>query len=98
MSVADGVAQITLNRPRKLNAVTPDMAASLDQLCRDADRDESVRAVLLTGAGERAFCSGSDLNSLAAYPSAWAFRNRVEYATSVRNLRKPVVAALKGWV
>jgi enoyl-CoA hydratase/carnithine racemase len=98
MAVAEGVAQITLNRPRKLNAVTPDMAASLDRLCREADRDDSVRAVLLSGAGDRAFCSGSDLNSLAAYPSAWAFRNRVEYATSVRNLRKPVVAALKGWV
>ena len=61
------------------------------------DADDEVRAVLLRGEGERAFCSGSDLNALAAYPSAWHFRNRVEYAHVVRSIRKPVVAALKGW-
>lgn len=92
------VAEIILNRPGKLNAITPDMASKIEQLCRDIDRDERVRAVLLRGTGERAFSAGSDLGSLAAYPSAWAFRNRVEYATAIRNLRKPVIVALKGWV
>jgi enoyl-CoA hydratase/carnithine racemase len=53
--------------------------------------------VLLRGAGERAFCAGSDLNSLAAYPSTWHFRNRVEYAAAIRGIRKPVIAALQGW-
>jgi enoyl-CoA hydratase len=98
LTVADSVAEITLNRPSKLNAVTPEMAAALERYCAEADRDDRIRVVLLKGAGERAFSAGSDLNSLAEYPSAWKFRNRVEYATAVRNLRKPVVAALKGWV
>ncbi len=98
LTIADAVAKIVLNRPRKLNAVTPEMAAALEVLCTQVDRDDAVRAVLIVGAGERAFSAGSDLNSLAEYPTAWKFRNRVEYATAVRNIRKPVVAALKGWV
>jgi enoyl-CoA hydratase/carnithine racemase len=92
------IAEIVLNRPHKLNAVTPEMAARIEAVCAALDKDDAVRVVLLRGTGERAFCAGSDLNSLAEYPSAWKFRNRVEYATAVRNLRKPVVAALKGWV
>jgi enoyl-CoA hydratase len=92
------VAEIVLNRPQKLNAVTPAMAARIETICAALDKNDAVRVVLLRGNGERAFCAGSDLNSLAEYPSTWKFRNRVEYATAVRNLRKPVVAALKGWV
>ena len=98
LTIADSVAKIVLNRPHKLNAVTPEMAAALEDLCARVDRDDTVRAVLIMGAGERAFSAGSDLNSLAQYPAAWKFRNRVEYATAVRNVRKPVIAALKGWV
>jgi enoyl-CoA hydratase/carnithine racemase len=97
-TIDQAVAAITLNRPAKLNAVTPEMAAEIERLCLEIDRDDAVRAVLLAGAGMRAFCAGSDLNSLAEYPSAWKFRNRVEYATAVRNVKKPVVAALRGWV
>jgi enoyl-CoA hydratase len=92
------VAEIVLNRPAKLNAVTPAMAATLEDLCRQIDRDDDVRVVLVRGAGTRAFCAGSDLNSLAEYSSSWKFRNRIEYATVLRDMRKPVVAALHGWV
>ncbi len=93
-----GVAELVLDRPAKLNAITPPMAAAIEEHCRDLDRDDAVRAVLLRGEGPRAFCAGSDLNALAEYPTAWKFRNRVEYATAIRNMRKPVVAALHGWV
>jgi enoyl-CoA hydratase/carnithine racemase len=92
------VAEIVLNRPAKLNAVTPAMAATLEGLCRQIDRDDDVRVVLVRGAGARAFCAGSDLNALAEYSSSWKFRNRIEYATVLREVRKPVVAALHGWV
>jgi len=97
-AIEDAVAEIVLDRPEKLNAVTPEMAATLARLCAEVDRDDAVRVVLLKGAGGRAFSAGSDLNSLAEYPSAWKFRNRVEYAHAVRSVRKPVIAALKGWV
>lgn len=98
LTVADFIAEIVLNRPQKHNAMTPQMAARLQEVCLAVDRDDAVRVVLLKGAGERAFSSGSDLNSLAEYPSAWAFRNRVIYENAVRNVKKPVIAALKGWV
>ena len=98
LTIDDAIAQITLDRPEKLNAVTPEMAAAIQDHCVDVDRNDAVRVVLLKGAGDRAFCAGSDLDSLAEYPSAWKFRNRVEYATAVRNIKKPVIAALKGWV
>jgi len=94
----DGIAELVLNRPAKLNAMTPGMAARLEELCRVLDRDPAARAVLLRGMGERAFCAGSDINSVLAYPSQWDFRNRIEYATAIRNVRKPVVAALHGWI
>jgi enoyl-CoA hydratase/carnithine racemase len=74
------------------------MAATLARLCAEVDGNDAVRVVLLKGAGGCAFSAGSDLNSLAEYPSAWKFRNRVEYAHAVRGVRKPVIAALKGWV
>ena len=98
VTVSDHIAEIVLNRPQKHNAITRAMAARLREICADVDRDDDVRVVLIKGAGERAFSSGSDLNSLAEYPSAWAFRNRVVYENVVRNIRKPVIAALKGWV
>jgi enoyl-CoA hydratase/carnithine racemase len=97
LEVAEGVAELVLDRPAKHNAVTPAMARRLAAHALALDADDAVRAVLLRGEGSRAFCSGSDLNALAAYPSAWHFRNRVEYATVVRGIRKPVVAALQGW-
>jgi enoyl-CoA hydratase/carnithine racemase len=97
VEIGAGMAELVIDRPTKHNAVTPAMARKLQTLARGLDENDDVRAVLLRGEGERAFCSGSDLNSLAAYPSAWHFRNRVEYANVIRLIRKPVVAALQGW-
>jgi enoyl-CoA hydratase/carnithine racemase len=93
-----GVAEIVFNRPEKRNAVSPAMAAELERIARDVDRDPEVRAIIVRGNGEKAFCAGSDIRALAEYPSAWRFRNRIEYAAVVRNIRKPVIAALHGWV
>jgi enoyl-CoA hydratase/carnithine racemase len=98
LTVANFIGEIVLNRPQKHNAMTPKMTAELQAICARVDRDDAVRVVMIKGAGERAFSSGSDLNSLAAYPSAWAFRNRVSYEGTIRNIAKPVVAAVKGWV
>jgi len=98
LDIAEGIATLTFNRPEKHNSITPDMAARIQEYCASVDRDDSARVLLLRGAGERAFCAGSDLNALAEYSSTWKFRNRLEYATAIRNVRKPVIAALKGWV
>jgi len=93
----DAVAEIVLNRPEKLNAMTPAMAERLARVCRQVDDDEAIRVVIVRGAGERAFSAGSDIEALDEYEGPYEFRNRVEYATQIRNLRKPCIAAVRGW-
>ena len=58
---ADGIATITLNRPDKMNAYTRTMGQEIIAAMDDIDADDAVRAVIFTGAGERAFCAGADL-------------------------------------
>jgi len=93
----DAVASLLLDRPEKHNAMTPAMAGELAAACRAINEDDSVRCVVLHGAGSRAFCAGSDIKALEEYSGAFDFRNRLEYATEIRAIRKPVIAALKGW-
>jgi enoyl-CoA hydratase len=90
------VATIVLDRPAKLNAVTPAMADAVVEACRRCDADAEVRAIVLTGAGERAFCAGSDVAELDGYESAWAFRQRDDYCDAVRALRTPAICAVNG--
>jgi len=98
LSVSNGVGQIVLARPEKHNAITRDMALELRRICGEIDDNNEIRVATITGAGDRAFSAGSDLNALADISDVWAFRNRVEYAAVVRDIRKPVIAGLKGWV
>jgi enoyl-CoA hydratase len=97
-STAEGIARIVIDRPDKHNAITPDMARELRDACAEVDRDEAVRVAIISGGGERSFSAGSDINALADLSDPWAFRNRIEYAAVVRDVRKPVIAALRGWV
>jgi enoyl-CoA hydratase len=98
LEVEAGVARILIDRPAKHNAITPAMAQALAAACREVDANTEVRIAVIAGAGERAFSAGSDLETLADLGDTWAFRNRTEYAAVVRDVRKPVIAALKGWV
>jgi enoyl-CoA hydratase len=92
-----GVAELVLNRPAKHNAITPAMSTAIRESLAALDADGEVRCVLVRGAGERAFCAGTDLNSLDEFPDAWAWRNSVNYALEFHGFRKPLVAAVKGW-
>ncbi|MBW2236964.1 MAG: enoyl-CoA hydratase/isomerase family protein, partial [Deltaproteobacteria bacterium] len=58
--IEDGVAELTLNRPERMNAYTPQMGAELVRAFRRLGEDDSVRVIVVTGAG-RAFCAGADL-------------------------------------
>jgi enoyl-CoA hydratase/carnithine racemase len=97
LELAEGVAVLTLDRPAKHNAITNAMAGQLADHARAINDDHGVRAVLLRGAGARAFCAGMDLKAIEAFPTAWDFRHRPDYPGAVRAIRKPVVAAVKGW-
>lgn len=98
LNYLDGhVAELVLNRPDKLNAITPEMAAAIQAARRSINSDANVHAVVIRGEGERAFCAGTDIKSLDQYEDAWAWRQRVCYATEIRNIQKPVVAAVHGY-
>jgi enoyl-CoA hydratase/carnithine racemase len=96
-SVEDAVATITLNRPGKLNTVTPAMGKRLMRVVDDVNTDDAVRVVVLTGTGERAFSAGSDVAALDGYGTNWQLRNRTDYARSIWAIRKPVIAKIRGY-
>ncbi|KAK48656.1 enoyl-CoA hydratase [Caballeronia jiangsuensis] len=97
--IHDGVALVTLNRPAKLNAVNQALRASLIDTLARLNGDAAVRAIVLTGAGERAFCAGQDLEEAASVDIArippWLDNQRAMYQ-AVRDLDKPCIAALNG--
>lgn len=97
LDVDGPVAVITLNRPAKLNAITPEMAGALRACLERVAADPGIRVAVLTGAGERSFCVGSDIRELDAYATPWEFRNRGDYGDAVRALRKPIIAAVNGY-
>jgi enoyl-CoA hydratase/carnithine racemase len=68
------VATITLNRPDKLNTMTPAMGKALMQLVSYINSEESIRVVVLTGSGSKAFSAGSDIKVLDEYGSNWQLR------------------------
>lgn len=90
------VTTVRLNRPEKLNAVTQTMSESLVRIVRAINEDPAIRAVVYTGTG-RAFSAGSDIATLDAYATPWEFRNRRDYCDALRELRKPVIAAVNGY-
>ncbi len=93
--VSDGVALVTLNRPDAMNAWTPQLSDELSVAMGAADADDSVRAVVVTGAG-KAFCAGADLSGgesgfLGGRPSEDTRPRRMPH-----HVRKPVIAAING--
>lgn len=93
--VNDGVALMTLNRPEKLNALTALMGAEMGDAMAEADADDAVRAVVMTGAG-RAFCAGADLGAGSGFAAGWGGVEREYRRMLPMQVRKPVIAALNG--
>ena len=95
----DGIAVLTLNRPRALNAVTIELAEALAAGLAECGSDPATRAVVLTGAGDRAFCAGVDLREASTMEAArieeW-FGAVCRAYTGILAIDKPVVAALNG--
>ncbi|HEU5156322.1 MAG TPA: enoyl-CoA hydratase-related protein [Streptosporangiaceae bacterium] len=98
---ADGqVAEIVLDRPAALNALSTAMAARLAAVCGEIAADQTVRAVVLSAAGEKAFCVGADLKERNAMTDADLMRQREVFRAAfggVLNLPQPVVAAVHGY-
>ncbi len=96
--VADGVATVTLNRPDRLNAFDTVLTRELHGIWRDLRFDDSVRAIVLTGAGDRAFCTGIDRGDAIPQPSGpWMMDDPgLSLGPKSADLWKPVIAAVNG--
>jgi len=95
--VSDGIATITLNRPEKLNSLVPEAFELLASYSSQAQADDGVQAIIITGAGDRAFSVGGDLGEII--PRATAGENVVVLDPSKRffsDVFKPVIAAVNG--
>jgi 2-ketocyclohexanecarboxyl-CoA hydrolase len=98
----DGVATITIDRPESLNAFTDHTVTELVDAFMDAWRDRSVAAVILTGSGERAFCTGGDQSGRSADGYGCRARSAVgidivDLHSVIRDIPKPVIAAVNGY-
>ncbi|MGW1211043.1 enoyl-CoA hydratase/isomerase family protein [Streptomyces sp. NPDC002499] len=93
-----GVAVVTLDRPERLNAIDLTMRDELQQVWRELRFDDSVRAVVLTGSGERAFCTGLDRDADVPQPNSpyMADDPLLRVGPKANDLWKPVVAAVRG--
>jgi enoyl-CoA hydratase len=100
--VADDVATVTLNDPDKRNMLSGQMLSELVAAMKLAKEDGEVRAVVLTGAGEKAFCAGADLGGFASESSLiekhFASDLFLEYFRLMPRLGKPTLAAVNGHV
>jgi enoyl-CoA hydratase len=96
----DGIAVITVNRPDKLNALNADTIAQLDAVVREVRGDDSVRAVILTGAGEKAFVAGADiaeLSKMGPIDGVQVSRDGQETFRMMERLPKPVIGVINGF-
>jgi enoyl-CoA hydratase/carnithine racemase len=94
------VARVTINRPERLNACDFETYRLLGKAWREVDRDPEIRVAILTGAGERAFCAGSDIKSdyidSGSGRHAAQRREDGERLPGLVDVRKPVIAAING--
>jgi naphthoate synthase len=96
---SDGIAKITINRPKVYNAFRTNTMKEIAQSLADAELDNKVGVVVLTGAGDKAFCTGGDLNEASR---AGGYSREMDYwhdavHRSIRNIPKVVIAAVNGY-
>jgi E-phenylitaconyl-CoA hydratase len=104
--VRNHIAYVTLNRPEVLNAISTRMTSEIIDISERINADADVRVVILTGAGDRAFCTGLDLKERAAMtddaPPLERRRQRnrraiTSHHQAIASIEKPVIAAIRGW-
>jgi enoyl-CoA hydratase/carnithine racemase len=96
----DGVALLTINRPNVLNAIDAPTLDALRRAMLDLKNDDGIRAVIVTGAGDRAFVAGADINELAAQTPTTAREHALigqRVFDLIENLGTPVIAAINGY-
>lgn len=100
LRVEDGIATITFNRPQQRNAFTFGMYERLGDLCGELDADATIRAIVLTGAGDKAFAAGTDIAAFEPVRTAedgLAYEARIDRVlAALEGCRVPTIAAIAG--
>src|SRR4030081_2503065 len=98
--VREGIGQITFNRPQARNALTFGMYRRLAEICTGAASDRSLKVLMLTGAGDKAFASGTDINQFRAFSTP---QDAIDYETRIDQVlgtleqcQVPIIAAING--
>ena len=99
-SVADGIARLTFNRPQARNALTFAMYEQMAAICESVNADRSIKAMILTGAGDKAFASGTDINQFRAFKTpqdAIGYETRIDHVLgTLEQCAVPTIAAING--
>jgi enoyl-CoA hydratase len=96
LEITEKIATITINRPKKLNALNEMVKKELADALEQVDANPDVRAVIITGAGEKAFVAGDDVAEFAERTRA-GFKPLQDITLKLEHLKKPVIAALNGY-
>ena len=95
-SVESNVARLTINREAQRNAISLEAIELFLKYLDEAEKDENIRVILITGSGEKAFCSGADLGGAADGRIQQGFKSYAELLTRLSGYPKPVVARVNG--
>jgi enoyl-CoA hydratase len=98
--ITDHVATITINRPKVLNALSFQTVAEMDQAFAEAERDDDVRAIIITGAGEKSFVAGADISEIQSRDAQTGYEMAIRGQRTLRRLEtmgKPSIAAVNGF-
>jgi len=96
----DGMATITINRPQAMNALNEETIPEILSRLEDAEKDENVRVIVITGAGEKAFCAGLDLKPMRdinVIKAVEMSRRGQKLTLAIEEVGKPVIAAINGY-
>jgi enoyl-CoA hydratase/carnithine racemase len=94
--VENHIARVTINRAASRNAISPEAVSLFHEALDNAQADEAVRVVVITGAGERAFCSGADLSGAMNADGADVFQSYARLISRLAQFPKPTVARVNG--
>src|SRR5258708_11166835 len=97
LSVTEGVALITINRPERLNALDTEHYAGLSQAWQTVRDDSAIRVAVVTGAGEKSFSTGADLKSFIPKPPELLLTQKSQLLNRGLEVWKPVIAAVNGY-
>jgi enoyl-CoA hydratase len=88
---------VTLNRPKELNAINFQLVSELANALEEFDRDDEIRCIVLTGAGERAFAAGADIKEMSDKSPIDMLLGGFENWNRIRRIKKPLIAAVGGY-